>query len=203
MKKSVFFSLSILLVFLFVTIFSFTSFANECDEIRQSVLRLHILANSDSKEDQALKLKMRDAVLKEGSDIFNNASDRETAQQRIEKNSDRLVAIAKRVIKENGYDYDVQIKFSNEFFNTRTYDDVTLPAGMYDAVRILIGSGEGKNWWCVMFPPMCLPAAESSAQIDDVLTKNEVKIVKSNPEYEVRFKIVEVFEKIKNSIRSF
>lgn len=203
MKKSVFFSLSILLVFLFVTIFSFTSFANECDEIRQSVLRLHILANSDSKEDQALKLKVRDAVLKEGSDIFNNASDRETAQQRIEKNSDRLVAIAKRVIKENGYDYDVQIKFSNEFFNTRTYDDVTLPAGMYDAVRILIGSGEGKNWWCVMFPPMCLPAAESSAQIDDVLTKNEVKIVKSNPEYEVRFKIVEVFEKIKNSIRSF
>lgn len=203
MKKSVFFSLSILLVFLFVTIFSFTSFANECDEIRQSVLRLHILANSDSAEDQALKLKVRDAVLKEGSDIFNNASDRETAQQRIEKNSDRLVAIAKRVIKENGYDYDVQIKFSNEFFNTRTYDDVTLPAGMYDAVRILIGSGEGKNWWCVMFPPMCLPAAESSAQIDDVLTKNEVKIVKSNPEYEVRFKIVEVFEKIKNSIRSF
>lgn len=203
MKKSVFFSLSILLVFLFVTIFSFTSFANECDEIRQSVLRLHILANSDSKEDQALKLKVRDAVLKEGSDIFNNASDRETAHQRIEKNSDRLVAIAKRVIKENGYDYDVQIKFSNEFFNTRTYDDVTLPAGMYDAVRILIGSGEGKNWWCVMFPPMCLPAAESSAQIDDVLTKNEVKIVKSNPEYEVRFKIVEVFEKIKNSIRSF
>lgn len=203
MKKSVFFSLSILLVFLFVTIFSFTSFANECDEIRQSVLRLHILANSDSAEDQALKLKVRDAVLKEGSDIFNNASDRETAQQRIEKNSDRLVAIAKRVIKENGYDYDVQIKFSNEFFNTRTYDDVTLPAGMYDAVRILIGSGEGKNWWCVMFPPMCLPAAESSAQIDDVLTENEVKIVKSNPEYEVRFKIVEVFEKIKNSIRSF
>lgn len=203
MKKSVFFSLSILLVFLFVTIFSFTSFANECDEIRQSVLRLHILANSDSKEDQALKLKVRDAVLKEGSDIFNNASDRETAQQRIEKNSDRLVAIAKRVIEENGYDYDVQIKFSNEFFNTRTYDDVTLPAGMYDAVRILIGSGEGKNWWCVMFPPMCLPAAESSAQIDDVLTENEVKIVKSNPEYEVRFKIVEVFEKIKNSIRSF
>lgn len=201
MKKNAKFQISLAAILVLSFLLSFTSFANECGEIRDEVLRLHILANSDSEEDQALKLKVRDQVLKEGSDIFDNARDVVSAQGKIDKEKERLRQIALKVVRENGYDYDVTVKMSNEYFNTRTYDDVTLPAGKYDAVRVLIGSGQGKNWWCVMFPPMCLPAAESEATIDQVLSEDGVKVVKSNPKYEVRFKLVEIFENLKSKIK--
>lgn len=199
-NKKIQIALAMVLVLSFLL--SFTSFANECGEIRDEVLRLHILANSDSDEDQELKLKVRDQVLKEGSSIFDNAKDVLSAERKIENEKERLRQIALDVVRKNGYDYDVTVKISNEYFNTRTYEDVTLPAGKYNAVRVLIGSGEGKNWWCVMFPPMCLPAAESEATIDEVLSKDGVKVVKSNPKYEVRFKLVEIYESIKDKIKS-
>lgn len=181
-------------------VFSCTAFAKECADIRGQVLRLHILANSDSEADQALKLKVRDAVLKEGADIFEGASDIMTAQGNIAEQSDRLKQIAEKTLRENGAAYPVTVVMDQEYFNTRTYEDVTLPAGQYHAVRVLIGQGEGKNWWCVMFPPMCLPAAESEATIDQVLTEDGTKLVKSNPKYEVRFKIVEIFEELKDKL---
>lgn len=201
MKK---FELTIILTLVFSMVLglsNFSAFAKGCTEIRSEVLRLHILANSDSEEDQGLKLKVRDAVLAEGKDIFDGARDLLAAEKSIDSQMERLENIARETIRENGYNYDVQVALSKEFFNTRTYDGVTLPAGEYNALRIVIGSGEGHNWWCVMFPPMCLPAAESEATIDTVLEEDEMKIVTSNPKYEVKFKIVEVVEELKAKIK--
>ena len=165
------------------------------------MLRLHVIAASDSDEDQALKLKVRDAVLKEGEDIFNGSVNIDNAVQKITPEIERLSIAAKKVINENGFDYDVKVTLGREFFTTRTYENITLPAGRYLAVRVVIDKGAGHNWWCVMFPPLCLPAAEASTDIDDVLTDKGVKLVEKNPKYEPRFKIIELIEKIKDRVK--
>lgn len=180
---------------------SISGFAGNCEGIRGEVLRLHVLANSDSEEDQALKLKVRDRVLKEGADLFEAARTVKDAEEKLAPRVAELEKAALDEIHKQGYDYPVKIKISNEYFSTRTYEKVTLPAGKYRAVRVLIGSGEGKNWWCVMFPPMCLPAAESDTSIDAVLDSGELKLVESNPDYEVRFKVVEWYEKIREALQ--
>ena len=187
-----------LIISMLLGICSFKSFASNCDNIRGEVLRLHILANSDSDEDQSLKLKVRDAVLLEGADIFDGAGNLDEAENSIKCQLDAIKKIAEKTIVENGCNYCVKVELSNEYFNTRTYDNITLPAGNYNALRIIIGEGAGHNWWCVMFPPMCLPAAESKADIEDVLKNGEIKVVKSNPKYDVRFKIIEIIEEYKS-----
>lgn len=185
-----------------VSICSVTGFASSCAQIRESVLRLHVLANSDSDADQKLKLQVRDAVLKEGAHIFDGSLTAGEAEQAIEKAIPRLERAARSEVIARGYTYDVHITVSEEYFDTRTYEDeVTLPAGRYRAVRVIIGEGEGHNWWCVMFPPMCLPAAQGGVELDDVLDKQEEKIVRSNPKYEPRFKIVEWIERLREYLR--
>lgn len=196
MKKFKLFEISLFAGLLIAIIFSITGFASTCEEIRGDVLRLHVIANSDSDEDQQLKLKVRDAVLKAGKNIFNGSVTKENAEEKIENEKEILIKAAKKVIKENGVDYDVEITVTDEYFNTRTYENVTLPAGKYKAVRVLIGESAGKNWWCVMFPPLCIPAAETN--IDLYFSDKEVKLVETNPKYEVRFKIIEIYESIKN-----
>jgi len=196
MKKFKLFEISLFAGLLIAIIFSITGFASTCEEIRGDVLRLHVIANSDSDEDQQLKLKVRDAVLKAGKNIFNGSVTKENAEEKIENEKEILIKAAEKVIKENGFDYDVEITVTDEYFNTRTYENVTLPAGKYKAVRVLIGESAGKNWWCVMFPPLCIPAAETN--IDLYFSDKEVKLVETNPKYEVRFKIIEIYESIKN-----
>lgn len=184
-------------------IVSVSSFSGTCRGIRSEVLRMHVIANSDSEEDQALKLRVRDAVLKEGKEIFDGSVTSDQAEELLKPAVPRLEKAAKAEIKRSGYDYPVKVIVGEEYFNTRTYENsVTLPAGRYEAVRVIIGEGEGKNWWCVMFPPMCLPAAQAEASIDDVLSEDEAKLVKSNPKFEVRFKIVEWIEELKERFRS-
>lgn len=173
-------------------------FIKTSEKISRDVLRLHVLANSDSPEDQELKLRVRDAVLEEGKDIFGGELNVENAQARIAEEKDRLVKTAQNVISENGYDYGVDVFVTDEFFNTRSYGDISLPAGRYTAVKVTIGEASGHNWWCVMFPPLCLPAAQEKTDVETYLDKNEVRVVRSDPEYDVRFKIVEWYEKIRN-----
>lgn len=176
---------------------SVTSFGVSCGNIRRDVLRMHVIANSDSETDQALKLKVRDAVLQEGGALFDGTMTAADAESVLESDKARLCEVAQRVIAENGFDYGVTVEIGKDFFPTRTYDDtVTLPAGEYEAVRVIIGEGKGQNWWCVMFPPLCLPAAEAEADIGDVLDEREQRVVESDPRYEARFKIIEIFEKI-------
>ncbi len=199
MKKIKIIECSIFIGFIIAIVLSVTSFAETCDEIRTDVLRLHVIANSDSYEDQQLKLKVRDAVLEAGENIFDGSVTRENAQEKIEKEKETLEKVAKKVVEENGFDYDVEITVTEEYFTTRTYENVTLPAGDYMAVRVLIGESAGKNWWCVMFPPLCLPAAETD--IDLFFNDRQVKLVERNPKYEPRFKIVEIFESLKNRFK--
>lgn len=193
--------LAALLAMILACVLSVTSFADTCVGIRESVLRLHVIANSDSEEDQALKLKVRDAVLQAGDEIFAGSVTRDEAKAKIEPNIEKLKAAAKKVIEENGFDYPVEITVSEEYFPTRTYEKFTLPAGKYMAVRVVIGDGKGQNWWCIMFPPLCLPAAKEEASIDSVLNEKQVALTEKSPEYEPRFKIIEIYEKIKNELR--
>lgn len=185
----------------FLLFYNISVFSYSCQTIRDDVIRLHILANSDSREDQQLKLKVRDAILLECPDIFENTKSTEEAKKIIESQLEELTAITEKTIKENGYKYNVEVYFINEYFTTRVYDDVTLPAGKYLALKIIIGNGEGKNWWCVMFPSVCLPAAESNS-IDTVFNNNQKDIVINTSKYEVRFKLLEYIEEIKHVINN-
>lgn len=176
---------------------SLCSFTAECEDISTRVLRLHILANSDSPADQALKLKVRNRLLEVGSGLFDQVNTESEAEQVAAQRLDELKLAAEQVVRSEGYDYSVTVQLCRAWFDTREYSDVTLPAGEYNALRVLIGEGGGKNWWCVMFPPMCIPAAEPNAELQDVLTKEQTDIVKNQPKYEFRFKAVELFESFK------
>lgn len=190
--------ISIILSLIISIIFSTVSFAFTCENIRENVLRLHVLAASDSEEDQSLKLKVRDSLLAEGADIFDGSVDIENAVEKITPKISFLESVAKKVVAENGFDYDVKITLEKEFFTTRTYDKTTLPAGKYLALRVVIDNGKGHNWWCVMFPALCLPAARANTDVEAVLGKKGTRLVSKNPKYEPRFKIVEIIEEIKN-----
>lgn len=200
MKRIKILELSLLVGFVVAIVFSITGFASTCEEIRGDVLRLHVLANSDSAEDQQLKLKVRDALLEKGKNIFDGSVTKENAEEKIEKEKELLIETAKEVIEENGFDYDVKITITDEFFTTRTYENITLPAGRYKALRVLIGESSGQNWWCVMFPPLCIPTAQPDMNL--FFTEDEIRLVESDPKYEPRFKIIEIYENIKNHFNS-
>ena len=198
MKKTILkIEISILISLIIINSFSFLSFSKQCDDIRNKLLRMHVFANSDSDADQELKLKVRDALLIEGKEIFDGSVTADDATEKILPHLDRLKTSAKKVIMENGYDYDVKITVQKEYFKTRTYDNqITLPAGEYTAVKVVIGEGEGENWWCVMFPPMCLPAAKDETEISDVLNSKEMTIVNNGKRYSFRFKFLEFCEEL-------
>lgn len=164
------------------------------NEVRSETLRLHIIANSDSDEDQALKLKVRDAVLEATGELFAEVSGKTEAVAAAEYSSDDIKIIAENIIAQEGFDYEVQIEVTKMWFETRSYEGFTLPAGDYDAVRIIIGEGEGKNWWCVMYPALCIPGAEAEAFAK--YGKNSGFITGSG--YEIRFIVIEWIEEFKN-----
>lgn len=196
-KKLLRFEASLLTALIICCCLNITAFSGQCDEIRSKMLRMHVIANSDSESDQNLKLKVRNAVLEAGKEVFDGSVTASDAKERIIPQIDKLESAALDVIESEGYSYDVKITVSDEYFPTRTYDNsVTLPAGVYTAVKVVIGEGEGHNWWCVMFPPMCLPAADAEFGIDDVLTEEESRIVKGGDKYKIKFKIVEIYEDI-------
>ena len=175
---------------------SIKSFADDCSDVRANTVRLHILANSDTVSDQELKIKVRDRILADSGELFQNVDNKADAKTVIEENKEHLKALAEDEITKNGYDYPVSIEYVNMYFDTKQYDNYTLPAGRYDALRIRIGEAQGHNWWCVMFPPLCLPAAESSPQPADVLSSGAMGVITSNPQVEYRFKIIEIIESI-------
>ena len=168
-------------------------FESRCAGIRESVVRLHVLANSDSVADQALKLKVRDAVTQAGAGLLDGVTSRTQAVTCLAQALPLLQQTAQQCVRENGYTYPVSICLGNEYFSTRTYECGTFPAGYYKTVRINIGEGNGKNWWCVMYPPLCVPAATDSATLSDVLTDEQCRVVEQAPRYAVRFKLVEWF----------
>lgn len=177
---------------LFMCIFSCICFENDCEDIRDNVLRLHVIADSDSAEAQSLKLKVRDEILSKGGELFSGNDSLASAENKLSDNLDELKAIAERTVRESGYTYSAEVELAKCYFPTRQYGDITLPAGNYNAVRVILGEGGGQNWWCVMFPPMCLPAAsEDEVKITDVLDEKSMDIVSKRQKYEVRLWIVE------------
>ncbi len=187
--------ISVAVSILLCLVFNFTVFSKQCENIREKMLRMHVIANSNSIEDQNLKLKVRDAILIKGREIFDGSITANEAEEKIKPYIKDLEETALLVIKREGYDYDVNITVQKDFFKTRTYDNcVTLPAGYYNAVKVVIGEGKGENWWCVMFPPMCLPAANAECKINDVLNNEENNIVSNGNKYKLKFKILEIYE---------
>ena len=179
-------------------------------EIYDSVLRLHVLANSDSEEDQALKLKVRDSILAHTRDILEGCKSREEAAKIISEHLNELEATAKERINAEGFDYPVRIELCEEEYPTRNYESMCFPSGSYLSMRVLIGDAEGQNWWCVLFPPLCLSAATEKQSAEDAfiavgLTDNQYKIITETDSatYQVRFKILETIENTKNSISGF
>ncbi len=202
MKKSRMIEISLAFALIVAVIFSVVGFEKECENIRNDVVRLHILANSDSEKDQQVKLAVRDALLNSGKDMFNGTVNVDNAQKCLKNQEQELIRIANEVLAASGFDYKAQVYLTEEYFTTRAYEDFTLPAGEYLALKVILGSGEGHNWWCVMFPPLCLPAASDNADMDAVFSKNGAEIVQSAAKYEVRFKIVEIIESIKYKLSS-
>lgn len=188
---------SICLALILTVVFSFTGFAAGCQDISDRVLRLHILANSDSRADQALKLRVRDRILQESSGMLDQAGDRIQAEQVVSRKLPQLQRAAEDEIKKWGYGYPVYVELTHMYFTTRQYEQITLPAGEYDALRVVIGSGKGHNWWCVLFPPMCLPAAEEKEELKDILNRNEMQIVEGKKRYIIKFKSVELYEQFR------
>ncbi|MCD7723064.1 MAG: stage II sporulation protein R [Clostridiales bacterium] len=185
-------------VFIIVLLFCFyiAPFVSTSEKISTDVFRLHILANSDSDEDQNLKLKVRDAVLEASNEIFTSSLTIDETIELCSENLDVFKAAAENCIKENGYDYGVNIYIAKEYFETRQYESITLPGGVYNALKIEIGQGAGQNWWCVMFPAICLSAV-SEDEIEEILDADEIELINSGQKYKVKFKIVEIYEKIK------
>ena len=184
------------IAFVLVVIYSLIPFQAQCDNISNDVFRLHILANSDSDYDQSVKLKVRDKVLEYSKSLFESAKSKEEAESLISQNLDNITRVAQNELKHLGCNHTVQAEIQKMYFTTRYYDSYTLPSGMYDALRITIGSGKGHNWWCVMYPSICVSAAsEQDEKAKQVLDDGEYDIIK-NEKYSYKFKVVELFEKL-------
>ena len=170
------------------------------DELADKVVRLHVLANSDSEEDQALKLRVRDAVLEQATAILEQSADRREAESRLRGQLLELERIAAKEIAEEGYDYPVTVNLENTDFPTKEYDGFTLPAGEYLALRVIIGEGKGQNWWCVVFPPLCTAASADvpASALAAGFSEEEVSLItEENQGYVLKFKAVEWWETLK------
>ena len=193
---------SLLIIFTFISANSYVS--SVTNNISNSVFRLHVIANSDSKEDQELKYMVRDNLINYMNSLTENISSKEQAIEIAKENEQEFYKIAKNTIKEKGYNYDVKINIDNFYFPTKYYGDISLPAGNYDALKVEIGQASGQNWWCVMFPPLCFVDMTSGIVPDNSkkimrenLPEEEFALISdnSNSQLNFKFKIVEFFNR--------
>lgn len=191
---------AIVAAFFICILINICGFTTNCERISTQVFRLHVLANSNSDEDQNLKLKVKDKINEYTATLLLNAKDKYEAEKIVKENLQSIEALAQEEVYKNGYNYKVNASLENSYFNTRQYDNFTLPAGKYDALKVTIGSGNGKNWWCVVFPELCVATAEDEKKLEDVLDDKEVKLVTDDDKYHLEFKSVEIYEDIKRKL---
>ena len=177
-------------------------------QLAEKVIRLHVLANSDSQADQTLKLQVRDKILAQTASLLSGQESAAQAAAILQDNLDALAQTAAQEIAARGYHYPVKVCLEETWFPTRQYENVSLPAGNYQALRVLIGEGAGKNWWCVMFPPLCfvddqngIIDEKTDKKLKEVLTEEEYDLIMAKNKSEVKnlefkFKITEVFQNI-------
>lgn len=171
--------------------------------VYDSVIRLHVLANSDSDEDQALKLTVRDAVLKKTQELLKDATTRDEAEQILGQNLEAIRLCAEDCVRKQGCADAVAVSLGEENYPTREYENLAFPSGEYLSLRVMIGEAQGQNWWCVLFPPLCLSAATTKAEAEEIflsagLTEQQYRIItdSDNTKYKLRFKILEVAQNL-------
>lgn len=193
----------VLLLFLGAFLVSGAAALQTGQELSDKVVRLHVLANSDSEEDQALKLKVRDRILACAEPLLAGAADRREAEALLRDRVPELERAAAQEIRDNGYDYAVTVRLEDTMFPTREYDGFTLPAGKYLALRAVIGAGEGQNWWCVVFPPLC---AAASAEVPETalaagLSPAQVGLITEEDQgYVLKSKLVEFWRGLEGKL---
>ena len=188
------FEISVIAGVIFSLLLSFTGFEASCSEIRDSIFRIHIIANSDSDADQELKIKVKDSLTSLSAELFKNAQSKEEAIKITDENKDLLKTEAEKVIAEEGFNYPVTAEVGKSYFGTRVYDNFTLPAGYYDSLKIKIGKATGKNWWCVLYPTVCFSAC---SDFGDAVSEKSEEIITNPENYTVKFKVVEIVESAK------
>lgn len=168
------------------------------ENVAEDVFRLHILANSDSKEDQTLKLQVRDYIL-EHCRCFDSCTSVEEAIAAAKQNIKQIERLANECIRLQGASDHATARVVREYFSTRVYDSITLPAGYYQSLKIEIGEGAGQNWWCIIFPSVCLSACTES-DLSAYLDEDEIRLIENKDGYAVKFKAVEIYEKMKEKL---
>ena len=200
-----FFKRFCILIFLLIlyTFIAATSYASiVCTNISDNIFRLHVIANSNSTEDQGLKYIVRDAVLEFIDTISKDAKNKEDIIKIVQENISKIKEVAQNTVCEEGYSYNVEVEIGNFNFPTKTYGDISFPTGYYDALRIKIGNADGQNWWCVMFPPLCfidvssgIVPDESKEILEENLSLEEFKLISSNgEETKIKFKVIELLQ---------
>lgn len=175
------------------------------EKLSEKIIRFHVLANSDSKEDQALKLKVRDAVIEYVSPSLKDSKSIEESREILLSLKEEVIELSEKIIREEGYNYSVNVELAMTNFPIKTYGNITLPQGEYEAFRVLIGEAKGQNWWCVMFPPLCfidmtkgqISYKESEEELSKVLNQEEYNLIteKEDSKIEFRFRLADLFNK--------
>lgn len=189
-----------MMLILGVSLYMFSVFQDR-NTLNEEILRLHVVANSDSEEDQAVKLKVRDAVIGELEQVMNGLSDKEEAEQIVKEKLQDLQKAANAVLDAEGFSDRAIVTLTAEEFPTRFYDTFTLPAGIYDSLRITIGEGEGHNWWCVVFPSLCVPAAVEGVEdmaVGAGFSDSLTGAITGQQGYEVRFFFLDCLGRLEN-----
>lgn len=199
---------SLILTFVFsMIIYAAMPISSDKGIIYENVIRLHVLANSDSNDDQNLKLAVRDEITKLTEVLYKDCIDIKHAAQITSENLDILTQSAQRVVDNAGYSYPVWIETGYEYYPVRHYSEFTFPSGEYFSLRVQIGQAQGQNWWCVLFPPLCVSGAVSEVEVDIEKLENagfteeaiQILLEGNDNEYTVKWKFVEWFEKIFHS----
>ena len=173
-------------------------------KIYDDTIRLHILANSDSSEDQTLKIEIRDRLLLKYGEKLKGSSSISEAEAKANEFLEEIEADTEKWITELGYNYKAKVTLTQEWYETRDYEEFSLPCGYYTSLRVIIGEGDGKNWWCVMYPPLCMEMATEASPADDGLidySKEEIKLIKSG-KYKVKFKLLEMASQLNSTSSS-
>ncbi len=203
-----------LIAFILITLFLYGFFMNtyintdsDFAGIKNKIVRLHIIANSDSLKDQEIKLRVRDAVLEKMKPAFKDLTDTEKAKEIITDNMETIKATVQEELTKMGKNFPVEVELSKCDFPTKKYGDFTFPEGEYQALNIKIGNGQGKNWWCVMFPPLCFVDLAQEANLGEeefreVLSKEEMEMLKNGTKVpiKIKFKVAEIYKSLNSKI---
>lgn len=201
MKKNLFKSLLIFILILLFLFFNIQNYASAVStELKENIFRLHIIANSNSKKDQELKIKVRDVIIEYLNNIETDFNSKNEMINYVQTHIEEIKSLVKKTIKENNFDYKVSIEIGESYFPTKYYENISLPAGIYDAIKIKIGDAKGENWWCSLFPPLCFNnfsngfiSTSNSKSLEKNLSKEELLIItNSSSTYQFKFKLIEI-----------